>query len=184
MILGGQTLLLADTGPFCRFADAGDKHIDALAAYARDHIKIVQDVALELHRLSKLSHPRLKRLDWIDFPEGEPITITDARLLSQIEDICAGRRRRKPGHFMEDRGEIATILVAKQIGCPVIIDENWGRETFAPKKGVTTCTTEDLAVEIAVAGLLTDDEAFDVFRRVFHRTRTEFDARINTARAT
>ena len=118
MILGGQTLLLADTGPFCRFAEAGDKHIDALADFAREHIKIVQDVALELHRLAKLSHPRLKRLDWIDFPKGEPITITDARLLAQIDDICAGRRRRDPGHFMKDRGEIATILIAKKMGCP------------------------------------------------------------------
>jgi hypothetical protein len=182
-MLGGQTLLLADTGPFCRFADAGDEHIDALAEYAQTHIRIVHDVALEIDRLSKTSHPRLKRLQWIDFPPGEPITITDARLLSQIEDICAGRRRQSPGHFMEDRGEIATILVAKRMNCPVIVDEKWGREIFAPKKNVSVFTTEDIAVDMAVNGNLTDDAAFDVFRRVFHRSRVQFDIRVNEARA-
>jgi hypothetical protein len=181
MTIADEPLLLADTGPFCRFAEAGDAQVDALAAHLRHNLRITQDVAIELARLAGTKFPRLKQLAWKEFPGEEPITITDARLLSQIEDIARGRRRHAPGHFLEDRGEIATILVAKQIGCPVLIDERWGKETFAPRKGVATYSTEDLAVEIARAERLTPDEAFEVYRRVYHGDRSTFDARLAAA---
>jgi hypothetical protein len=79
---------------------------------------------------------------------------------------------------MEDRGEVATILVAKDLGCPVLIDERWGRETFAVKKGVATFSTEELAVEMAAAGVLSANDAFDVFRRVYNSDRPTFDQQL------
>jgi predicted nucleic acid-binding protein len=183
MTIVGQPLLLADTGPFCRFAEVGDGHLDAFAAHTRANLAIVQDVKLELHRLAQNDFPRLKQLDWIGFPAKEPITVTDKHLLAQIENICDGRRRRNPGHFMEDRGEVASILLAKSLGCPVLIDERWGREQFAVVKRVVTYTTEDLALELAVDGGLTEDQAFAVFRGVYRSTRSDFNARLAALRS-
>lgn len=179
MRIADQPVLLADTGPFCRFADAGDAHVDALVDYVGDTLQITQDVSIEIQRLAKQRFPRLNRLSWKGFPASDPITITDKRLLDQVENIIEGRRRHSPGHFMEDRGEVATILVAKSMDCPVLIDERWGKETFATRKGVTTFSTEDLAVEMASVGALSPDDAFAVFRRVYQSSRSSFDALLN-----
>lgn len=178
MSIADQPALLADTGPFCRFAEAGDDAIDALVNYLGGSIRITQDVSIELQRLAKTQFPRLKRFTWQKFPVEDPITITDKRLLDQIENIVQGRRRHNPGHFMEDRGEVATILVAKDLGCPVLIDDRWGRETFAVKKGVATFSTEELAVEMAADGVLSENDAFDVFRRVYNSDRPTFDQQL------
>jgi hypothetical protein len=131
LLIADRPCLLADTGPFCRFAEG--KH-------------------------SQLA----------------------TRMLQQIEDIVAGRRRRSPGHFMEDRGEVATILLAKERGWPVLLDERWGT-AFAVRKGVETVTTEELCVELAVASKLNGDHAYDVFKRVYRTGRAEFDLRVSIA---
>lgn len=179
MRIADQPVLLADTGPFCRFSEASDAHVDALVDYMGDTLQITQDVSIEIQRLAKQRFPRLNRLSWKGFPASDPITITDKRLLDQIENIIDGRRRHSPGHFMEDRGEVATILVAKSMGCPVLIDERWGKETFAVRKDVATFSTEDLAVEMAAAGALSPNDAYEVFRRVYQSSRVSFDALVS-----
>ncbi len=176
-----RPFLLADTGPFCRFAEGKSQQILALAAYLDGAVHIVQDVSIELSRRAKTpAHAVLKQLQWIDptFPQHQPIAITDKRVLAQIEDILGGRRQRNPGHFMEDRGEVATILVAKDRDWPVLMDDGWGRRSFAPAKGVEVITTEDLCVEMAAAKALTNDHAFEVFEKVYNTSRAEFDKRV------
>jgi predicted nucleic acid-binding protein len=173
--------LLADTGPFCRFAEGTSQQIHALASYLDGIVYIAQDVSIELHRRAKTKeHASLKQLEWIDpkFPQHEPIPITDRRVLAQIENILDGRRRRNPGHFMEDRGEVATILLAKDRGWPVLMDDGWGRRSFAPAKGVEVFSTEDLCVEMAHAKALSHDDAFEVFAKVYKASRAEFDKRV------
>jgi hypothetical protein len=175
--------LLADTGPFCCFAEGQHNQLEAMATYLDDRLWVTQDVAIELGRRSRIpKHAALGALSFVPrFPRHEPITITDRRMLQQVDDIIAGRRRRKPGHFMEDRGEVATVLLAKERGWPVLIDERWGT-AFATKKGVVTFSTEELCVEMAVSDTLTDDHAYDVFKRVYHTKRAEFDRRVSAAR--
>ncbi len=131
-----RPFLLADTGPFCRFAEGKSQQILALADYLEEAVHIVQDVSIELSRRAKTpERAALNQLQWIDpkFPQHEPIAITDKRVLAQIEDILAGRRRRNPGHFMEDGGEVATILVAKDRGWPVLMDDGWDDEASHPQ---------------------------------------------------
>jgi hypothetical protein len=176
-LISQRPFLLADTGPFCRFAEGESGQITALAEYLGEIAYITQDVSLELHRRAKTTeHASLKQLQWIDpkFPQHEPIPITDKQMLAQVEDILAGRRRRNPGHFMEDRGEVATVLVAKDRGWPVLMDDGWGRWSFAPAKGVEVITTEDLCVEMAGAGALSDDDAFEIFKKVYKTSKAEF----------
>jgi predicted nucleic acid-binding protein len=178
--------LLADTGPFCRFAEGTSQQIHALASYLDGAVHIVQDVSIELHRRAKTKeHASLKQLDWIDpkFPQHEPIAITDRQVLAQIENILDGRHRRNPGHFMEDRGEVATILVAKDRDWPVLMDDGWGRRSFAPAKNVEVFSTEDLCVEMASAKALSHDAAFQVFAKVYKASRAEFDRRVATFRS-
>jgi hypothetical protein len=172
--------LLADTGPFCRFAEGNSNQIHALAAYLGEAVHIVLDVWVELHRRAKTDqHAALNQLRWIDpnFPQHEPIPITDKHLLAQIDDIVAGRRQRKPGHFMEDRGEVATILLAKDRGWPILMDDGWGKR-FAKAKNIETITTEDLCLEMATTHALSDEHAFEIFEKVYKTSRTQFDQRL------
>jgi hypothetical protein len=181
-LIRDRRFLLADTGPFCRFAEASSDQLSAMVDYLGDRVWIAQDVALELHRRAQTEqHRRLASLTWEPrFPRGEPLTITDAKLLQQIEDIAAGRLKKRPGHFLKDRGEIATVLLAKERGWPVLLDDTWGQK-FAAKKGVEIITTEDLCVEMVVAGKLTEDHAFEVFKRVRWSPRGDFDGRVAAA---
>jgi hypothetical protein len=184
LLIADRPCLLADTGPFCRFAEGRHDQLAVMDKYLDERLWIAQDVAIELQRRSQTSaHAALARLQWKPpFPRHEPITITDRRMLQQIEDIVAGRRKRNPAHFMADRGEVATILLAKERGWPVLLDERWGT-TFAERKSVETVTTEDLCVELTIAGKLSDDHAFDVFKRVYRTGRAEFDRRVNVVGA-
>jgi hypothetical protein len=175
-----RPFLLADTGPFCRFAEGRSAQILALAGYLADTVRVALDVSIELQRRAKTpEHAALKQLHWIDpkFPQHEPIAITDKRLLAQVEDIARGRRQRNPGHFMEDRGEIATILLAKDRGWPVLMDDGWGKR-FAKAKQVEVITTEELCVEMAAANALSDEHAFEVFAKVYKTSRAQFDKRV------
>jgi len=183
LLIGERPFLLADTGPLCRFAEGRHDQLAALTEHLDDRLWIAQDVAIELHhRAQTVEHAALARLSWKPtFPRHEPITITDPRMLQRIEDIVAGRRRRKPGHFMEDRGEVATILLAKDRGWPALLDERWG-VSFAASKGVEVVNTENLCIEMVVDGKLTDDHGFEIFKGVYQARRAEFDRRVGEAR--
>jgi hypothetical protein len=183
LLIRERSCLLADTGPFCRFAEGRHDQLAAMVAYLDDHLWITQDVAIELSRRAKSEqHRQLSTLAWEPkFPRHEPLTITDARLLQQIEDIVAGRLKQRPAHFMKDRGEVATVLLAKERGWPVLLDDQWGRK-FAARKEVEVITTEDLCVEMVAAGHLAENHSFEVFRRVYMTPRADFDGRVAALR--
>ena len=120
--------ILADTGPFCRLAEAGEVHLDVAAAYLQANVEVVDDVSRELRRRSTIAvHARLTRLTQLGVPAGDPVTVTDRHLLDRIDTIVDGRRRRKPGHELEDRGEVATALVAAALGVPALMDDGSAR---------------------------------------------------------
>jgi hypothetical protein len=108
-LLGERSSVLADTGPFCRLAEAGEHQLDAAAEYLAPVLHIVKDVEGELRRRATIPvHARLNRLELLGVPRHEPITLTDARLLSRIETILARRRKRYPDHENKDKGEVVT----------------------------------------------------------------------------
>ena len=109
--------------------------------------------------------------------------ITDAAILARIEAVLEGRRRHKPGHEDEDRGEVATALVAAALGVPVLMDDIWGGN-LARNEGVQVFTTEDLAVELAGEKKLGALHAYGIYRLVYSDpTREKFDARVEAYRA-
>jgi hypothetical protein len=181
--IGEQDVILADTGPFCRLAEAGEAHLDVAARYLEPNVRIVMDVHKELRRRSTVSvHARLTRLELLGVPREEPITMTDKHLLDRIEAILEGRRRRKPGHEGEDRGEVTTALVAAELGVPVLMDDGFGKR-LAAQEGVEVFTTQDLAVELAAHGVLGSLHAYGIYRIVYQNsTREEFDRLVDAAR--
>ena len=162
-------LILGDTGPFCRLAEAGEAHLDVAAGYLKAQLQIVMDVHRELRRRATTpAHARLNRLALLGIPEHEPITITDKFLLERVDTIIEGRRRRKPGHADEDRGEVATALVAAAMSVPVLMDDGWGKR-LAVSQNVRVFTTQDLAVELAATETLHPRFAFGIYRAVLQR---------------
>lgn len=184
MLIRDLPVILADTGPFCRLAEAGEAHLDMAADYLRPNVKIVEDVRRELrNRSTKSQHKRLARLDILQVPEGDAITITDNVVLSQIDTILTRRRKTKPGHEAEDRGEISTALSAHALGLPVLMDDGFGR-SLAAQRGVLVFNTEDLAVEMAATDHMKPIHAFGIYRIVFRgSTRQQFDARVTALKA-
>jgi hypothetical protein len=178
-----QDVILADTGPFCRLAEAGEAHLDAALRYLEPNVRVVMDVRRELRRRSAVPvHARLTRLQLLGVPREEPITITDKRLLNRIETILEGRRRRKPGHEGADRGEVTTALVAADLGVPVLMDDGFGKR-LAAQENVEIFTTQDLAVELAARGVLGLLHAYGIYRIVYQdSTRDDFDRLVEAAR--
>jgi hypothetical protein len=176
--------VLADTGPFCRIAEAGEAHLDAAAEYLRPNVRIVEDVRKELRRRSKTPrHARLKRLGILEVPEGDAITITDRDVLDEIDLILARRRTLKPGHEQEDLGEVSTVLAAQALGWPVLMDDGWGK-SLAGRRSVPAFTTQDLAVEMAATGHAKPLFAFGIYRIVYrHSTREDFEAAVAAIQA-
>jgi predicted nucleic acid-binding protein len=82
---------------------------------------------------------------------------------------------------MEDRGEVATVILAKDRGWPTLMDDGWGKR-FAKAKKVEIITTEDLCVEMAATGALSDEDAFEVFEKVYKTSRGQFDERVAALR--
>jgi len=58
------------------------------------------------------------------------------------------------------------------------MDKGWGQADFAPAKGVEVITTEDLCLEMAAAGALSDDDVSKIFKSLTKTSRTEFDQRV------
>lgn len=172
-------VILGDTGPLCRLAEAGEMHLEVAANYLRPNLRVVMDVQRELRRRAKTPvHSRLMWLPLLDVPQQEPITITDKFLLERIEEIVEGRRRRKPGHEDEDRGEVATAMIARAMGVPTLMDDGWGKQ-LAASNGVRVFTTQDLAVELAATKVLAPRFAFGIYRIVYSdATADDFDRRI------
>lgn len=140
------------------------------------NVEVVDDVSRELRRRSTIAvHARLTRLTQLGVPAGDPVTVTDRHLLDRIDTIVDGRRRRKPGHELEDRGEVATALVAAALGVPALMDDGFGK-TLAAREGVPVYTTQDLAVELAARDMLKPIHAYGLYRIVYQNsTRAQFD---------
>lgn len=178
-------VILADTGPFCRLAEAGEAHLELAAEYLRANVKIVEDVRKELRRRAEQpKHARLARLDLLEVPEGEAVTVTDGQVLATITTILTKRRKLKPGHENEDRGEVSTALAADANGWPVLMDDGFGKR-LAGQRGVPVYTTEDLAVEMVVTKHMKAIHGHGIYRIVYAgSTRAEFDARVAALVAT
>jgi hypothetical protein len=80
-------------------------------------------------------------------------------------------------------GEIATVIAAASSGVrAVVIDDRRGRQ-LASARGLMAMSTGGLAIEMAVVGHLSRDQAFTVYAAAYERpTRTEFERLVDEYR--
>ena len=173
--------VLLDTGPFCRFCEAGE--LSALATYLGPRAWITRDVEVELAlRAKQDKHSALKTLQWTSpaFPRHEAIALTASQMkqVDRIRDQLA-----KPGDPMFSHlGEISTVLAANDRGkAAVMIDDIDGRR-LARARELPIFGTAALVVEMVVAGALDDAAGLALFlssgkSRTEERYRHELNVR-------
>lgn len=172
--------VLLDTGPFCRFCEAGE--LPALATYLGPRARITWEVEVELGlRAKEDKHSALKTLQWTTppFPQHDAITLT-ASQMKQADRIREQFAR--PGDPMfSHHGEISTVLVAKERGVAVMIDDIDGRR-LARARELSIFGSAGLAIEMVIAEALSDAAGLEIFlstgkSRTKQQYKREIDAR-------
>jgi hypothetical protein len=184
-----QAALLADTSPFCRFAESGI--CELLVDYLADRLHLTSWVIGELeHRARQPAHAQLRALSqrdppWVTNPAVQlaPEELRRADVLAQgwrsLQERRSGARRDERANL----GETTTIVAARRNGWAVILDEGKAR-TYADRRGLTVYSTQDLVVEMAAAGVLKGRRALRVYERVYsHATQAAFEQAVAGARA-
>jgi hypothetical protein len=167
-----QAAVLADTSPFCRFAESGV--CELLVDYLAGRLHLTSWVIGELeHRARQPAHAQLRTLEgrvppWVANP---PVKLS-ADELKRASVLAAGWRslqERRAGAPRDERanlGETSTIVAAEKHGWAVILDEGKAR-TYAQRRGLVVFGTQDLVVEMAATGALKERRALIAYRRVY-----------------
>lgn len=167
-----QPAVLADTSPFCRFAESGV--CELLVDYLASRLHLTSWVIAELeHRARQPTHAQLRALEgreppWVPNP---PVGLTadELRRASALAEGWRTLQERRSGVARDERanlGETTTIIAAQREGWAVILDEGKAR-TYAERSGLTVLSTQDLVVEMAAAGKLAERRALHVYERVY-----------------
>ncbi len=184
-----QAAVLADTSPFCRFAESGV--CELLVDYLAGRLHLTSWVIGELeHRARQPAHAQLRALDdrvppWVANP---PVQLGPEELkrASVLAEGWRSLQERRSGVTPDERanlGETTTIIAAKRNGWAAILDEGKAR-TYAERSGLTVLSTQDLVVEMAAAGVLAERRALRVYERVYSgATEAAFTQALKATRA-
>ncbi len=184
-----QAAVLADTSPFCRFAESGV--CELLVDYLAGRLHLTSWVIAELeHRARQPAHAQLRALEgreppWVSTP---PVTLTadELKRASALAEGWRSLQERRSGVARDERanlGETTTIIAAQRNGWAVLLDEGRAR-TYAERSGLTVLSTQDLVVEMAAGGALTERRAQIVYTRVYNdATAAGFAQALTDARA-
>jgi hypothetical protein len=183
-----QAALLADTSPFCRFAESGI--CELLVDYLAERLYLTSWVIGELeHRARQPAHAQLRTLGdreppWVQNPAVQ----LDQDELKRADVLAQGWRslqERRSGAQRDERanlGETTTIVAAEKHGWAVLLDEGKAR-TYAQRRGLVVFSTQDLVVEMTAAGELKGRRALRVYERVYrHATQAAFEQAVQAAR--
>lgn len=156
-----------DTGPFCCFCEASQ--LDRLASFLDGRARWVRDVRREVDwrtdREPSRKHAGLSRLRTLNFPHDRQGVVPAPEVRTNILLVQQSTQSPDDGS-LNHLGEIATVLHGAHVGAPLaVIDDADGR-SLARARGVPCATTRQLTIEMHLAGDLTEDQAFDVYRRV------------------
>lgn len=160
-----------DAGPFFRFCDAGK--LTQLARYLGANGHWVVDVANEIELRASSpkprlrTHPGLQNLTRLAFP-ADPATELDKSQQIEVEDIRRDLAT-DAEHPKKHRGEIATVIVARDLGGELALIDDGDGLKLARAHGVPTLSTTNLAVEMMLDGKLTRDEALAIYLSVQRR---------------
>jgi hypothetical protein len=184
-----QAAVLADTSPFCRFAESGV--CELLVDYLAGRLHLTSWVIGELeHRARQPAHAQLRALEgreppWVANPPVKlgPEELKRASVLAEGWRSLQERRTGAPRDERANLGETSTIVAAERHGWAVILDEGKAR-TYAQRRGLVVFSTQDLVVEMAGAGVLAERRARIAYQRVYREaTAAAFAQALKDARA-
>jgi predicted nucleic acid-binding protein len=183
------TAIIADTSPFCRFAEAGvcEQFID----FYGQRLYITPQVTAELeHRATRPEHAALQAI-----ARGNPPWVPNACLSLNEEEfrradvLAEGWRKqhfKKTGHERDKRanlGEATSIVACQRYGGQLILDDGEPKR-FAAAKGLSVITTEDVIIEMTAGGVFGATRGFITWGRVYGKSdRAEFEAALEAYRA-
>lgn len=184
--LADITRLYADTSLFCRFEETlGWPGLYRLLDFFEDALRIVVDVDLDLAGLASGQFSGLEMLKKTPLADeflrqaADPLPPV---LAAQVPRIAGRWDDASEGGSRKNHGEVATVLMAAADSASAVLDDGNGQK-FASQRGVRYFTTRQVAVQMAARGLVTADEAADVWSKVFKRdsSRVHFDAALAAA---
>jgi hypothetical protein len=187
--ISDHRLVLADTSLFCRFEETLTwMGLLRLLDHFDKRLRIVTDVNRELSGHERGGFPGLRMMRKApmkgEFLRGpaEPLPTNLSVKVGQIAPMLPSAE--DSGSPKKNFGEVATALLAREIGVVAVIDDTDGR-AFADRQNVVTYTTREVAAEMAALGVLADDDAARLWAEVFEykRERRYFDAAVTEARA-
>jgi hypothetical protein len=186
--ISSHSVVLADTSLFCRVEETLPwTALVQLLDHFDSRLRIVTDVHRELTRHERGRFTGLKMMRKAqmigEFLRG-PAEHLPPKLAVQVGQIASALPSAQDStHPEKNYGEVATALLAREIGSVAVIDDGDGQKV-AHRRGVVTYTTREVAVELAVAGVLSDDDAATLWAAVFDtkRERHYFDAAVALAR--
>lgn len=187
--ISSHSLVLADTSLFCRIEETLTwMGLLRLLDHFDERLRIVTDVNRELSGHERGDFPGLRVMRTApmkgQFLRGpaEPLPADLSVKVGQIAPMLPSAE--DSDNPKKNFGEVATALLAREIGVVAVIDDTDGR-AVAHRRNVMTYTTREVAVEMAALGVLTDDDAARLWAKVFkyERERRYFDAAVTAARA-
>jgi hypothetical protein len=181
-------VVVADTSLFCRVEETLRwTGLIQLLDYFDKQLRIVMEVQRELDKHARHDFLGLRMLH--NVPEKGRYLRRPADALSPALSVRVGQIASSWADAVDSTdprknyGEVATVLLADELEAVAVIDDGNGRK-FARARHVTTFTTRDVAVEMALAGAISEDAGAALWARVFRteHERRYFDAAMAVAR--
>lgn len=162
---------MLDASTLCHFATAGA--LAELQAFLGDRARMTREVERELLRLA--ARPEFAALGDYLTREGvvarasgkwpKPTKVLPDGLKAEFATLL-GLKRRLGEHEWAHTGEIATVLMARHRKTDlVIMDDDWGARLGRETYGLDVMSTARLALEMVVAGEMTEALGFSVYDR-------------------
>lgn len=179
-VAGRAERVLLDTSAFINFAEGGA--LIQLSAYLGGRAAVTLDVDAELRRNAAGRFPALKTLGILKWPPDEPVALSP-QLLADAKAL-RGLYSAPGAHEDANLGEIATALLAGQLGDAVVIMDDELGKRLCRTRNVARLSSAQLAAEMVAAAALDDETGLRVFDVATPRGvgRPDFDSSVERAR--
>jgi len=153
--------VLLDASVFFRFCDGGQ--LIYLAQYLKGRAYITREVEEELKfNSTRDPYKGLRTLERLGWPADDHVLNLSPEL--QLEVATVARGLRDPGdHERKHLGEVATVLMAQELGGEMIILDDGDGKALAVKRKIVRCSSAMLAAEMVVENAVDDASGYRVY---------------------
>lgn len=152
-------VVVVDAGPFFRFGDTG--LLTDFVAYLDGKTRLSREVERELLRNAENDDYAFLRLLGHLSPPLEVVDLSPQGLEELTDRVSAARN--PSDHPDEHKGEIATVLVAVELGQALVLCDDRLGKGLAKQKACPRLSTVQVAAEMVAAGAISHQRGIDVF---------------------